>query len=311
MDIRPRMDEKLAILKKIEEIGNGDFDGGDVTQHLLKYLRGADAEIVLSALRASSGYVADEGLFNEIHRMAHNHPDEEVRSMANGCLGAVIQDGIEFEEDFQFDEELDQATVSKEFYTMIKEFLLQKVDARMESMEVRRRALEALGHIAFLPEVQRIVLRFYHEAPNTYVKVSSIYAMGLVKNPIFERLILEELFSNNEAVLLEAIHSAANLELHTSEGRLLELARDTNNPDIRLESIMALGSVADLARLPAMLLRLEAQADSEELKDAITFARNSMKQRTMVQKGEPIWNDQLVWNEIQDILDSSDHDSEE
>ena len=53
------LDEKLQILKRIEDIGNRDFDGIDVTRLLKEYLHSADPEIMLSALQAASIYVAD------------------------------------------------------------------------------------------------------------------------------------------------------------------------------------------------------------------------------------------------------------
>ena len=60
------LDEKLQILKRIEDIGNRDFDGVDVIKLLKGYLRASDPEIILSALQAASNYVADESLFQEI-----------------------------------------------------------------------------------------------------------------------------------------------------------------------------------------------------------------------------------------------------
>ena len=43
------LDEKLQILKRIEDIGNRDFDGVDVTKLLKEYLHSTDDEIILSS----------------------------------------------------------------------------------------------------------------------------------------------------------------------------------------------------------------------------------------------------------------------
>lgn len=297
------MDEKLQILKRIEDIGNRDFDGVDVTKLLRGYLQATDPEIMLSALQAASNYASDEGLFQDIFKMAHEYPDEEVRAMANSCLGAVIQEGLEFEETLPQGFPSGYAQVSRDFYLEVRDFLLEKVDAPMESMEVRRRALEALGYLAFQPEVRAIVMRFYHQAPNPYVRVSALYAMGLVKDAVFERLILEELYSTSEPALLEAIHSAACLELHAAEDRLLALTKSPST-DVRYEAILALGTVAPLSRLPEILKNAEAVEQNEEVREAIQAAKVSLQQRSAIKQGEPIWDDNLILNEIEDLLEN-------
>lgn len=298
------LDEKLQILKRIEDIGNRDFDGVDVTKLLKGYLNSKDPEIILSALQAASNYVSDESLFQEIFKMAHDYTDEEIRAMANSCLGAVIQDGLEFEETLPPGfAGGGYAAVTREFYHTVREYLLAKVDAPMESMEVRRRALEALGYLGFLPEIRQIVMRFYHQAPNPYVKVSALYAMGLIKDAVFERLILEELYSDAEPVLLEAIHSAAGLELHASLERLQQLSKSTSQ-DLRYEAIVALGTIAPIAKLPEIIRSLEATEKNEEVREALLVAKNCLKQRLALNKGETIWDDNLILSEIEDILDN-------
>lgn len=303
------LDEKLQILKRIEDIGNRDFDGVDVTKLLKGYLHSSDPEIMLSALQAASNYVSDESLFQEIFKMAHDYQEEEIRAMANSCLGAVIQDGLEFEDQLPPGFPTGYASVTREFYLTVRDFLLAKVDALMESMEVRRRALEALGYLAFQPEVRQIVMRFYHQAPNPYVKVSALYAMGLIKDAVFERLILEELYSSSEPVLLEAVHSAAGLELHAAEERLMQLSKSPST-DIRYESVVALGAVAPISRLPDIIKNLEANEQSEEVREAIMVAKSCLKQRSALNKGESIWDDNLILSEIEDILDNPESEDE-
>ncbi len=301
-------DEKLQILKRIEEIGNRNFDGVDVTKLLKNYLNSVDPEIMLSALQASSSYAADESLFQEIFKMAHDYSDEEVRAVANSCLGAVIQDGLCYEEKLPPKFTPGNSSVTREFYFAVREFLIQKVDAPMESMEVRRRALEALGYLGFLPEIRKIIMRFYHQAPNPFVKVSALYAMGMIKDPIFERLILEELYSEAEPVLLEAVHSAAGLELHAALDRLLELSKSPS-PELRYETTVALGSLAPMERLPEILRLIEKDEKVADVHEAIRIAKNLLRQRLALIKGETIWDDHLILNEIDEILDNPESES--
>ena len=304
------LDEKLQILKKIEDIGNRDFDGVDVTKILMGYLHAKDPEIILSALQAASNYVSDETLFQEIYKMAQEYPEEEIRAMANSCLGAVIQDGLEFEENIPAGYPTGYAQVTRDFYTTIRDFLLEKVDAPMESMEVRRRALEALGYLGFQTEIRQIILRFYHRAPNPYVKVSSLYAMGLVRDAVFERLIPEELYSTSEPVVMEAVHSAAGLELHAAEERLQILSKSPSQ-DVRYEAIVALGALAPLSRLPEIIRNLETTEQNSEVREAILVAKNNLKQRLMLNKGETIWDDNLILSEIEDMVDNTGDSGDE
>src|SRR5690606_26142468 len=118
------------------------------------YLDSDDLEIVLAAIQASGPFVSEQPLFENILAIAAAHPDEEARGMASSCLGNVIFDGLEFEDDLADEVEAPAPVVDPEFYATVKDFLLSRVDALMESMEVRRRVLEALGYLAFKPEVR-------------------------------------------------------------------------------------------------------------------------------------------------------------
>jgi HEAT repeat protein len=174
----------------------------------------------------------------------------------------------------------------------------------MESMEVRRRVLEALGYLAWKTDVREIVLRFYREAPNPWVKVSALYAMGLVRDPVFERILLEELYSANEHVLIEAAHASHMLQLHAAEKRLEELARHPS-VDVRYEAVVALATVGGLERLPDVLRSIETENEgSADIAEALEQARGILKQRSMVESGEELWDDQRILNEIDEMLEN-------
>lgn len=297
-------DEKALILKRIESIGNREADAPDSARLLREYLESSDNEIVLSAIQASAPFVADQPLFEKILMIAARHPDEEVRGMAASCLGNVIYDGLEFEDDLPEGLEVPVPVSHPEFYATVKDFLFSRVDALMESMEVRRRVVEALGHLAWQPEVREIVLRFYREAPNPWVKVSALYAMGLVRDPVFERILLEELYSDSEHVLIEAAHASHMLQLRAAAGRLQELARHPS-VDVRYEAVVALATVGALHDLPAVLSDIERENQgSPDIAEALEQARGILKQRSMVESGEDIWDDQLILNEIDDMLEN-------
>ncbi len=295
-------DEKPEILKRIEAIGNRETDALDSSRLLRGFLDSGDIEIVTAAVQASGPFVSDQGLFEKILALAASHPDEEVRGMASSCLGNVIFDGLEFEDDLPEGIEAPPPSVDPEFYAAVKDFLFSRVDALMESMEVRRRVLEALGHLAWKPDVRAIVLRFYREAPNSWVKVSALYAMGLVRDPVFERILLEELYSENEHILIEASHASHMLQLRAAEKRLEELARHPSI-DVRYEAVVALATVGGLERLPGVLSAIEGEnVGSQDIAEALEQARGILKQRRMVESGEPLWDDKRLLDEIDEML---------
>lgn len=298
-------DEKPAILKRIEAIGNRETDALDSSRLLRGYLESDDPEILLAAIQASGPFVSDQPLFEKILALAAMHPDEEARGMAASCLGNVIFDGLGFEDELPDEVEASAPTVDPEFYATVKDFLFSRVDALMESMEVRRRVLEALGHLAWMPDVRALVLRFYNQAPNPWVKVSALYAMGLVRDPVFERILLEELYSENEHILIEASHASHVLQLRAAEKRLEELARHPS-VDVRYEAVVALATVGGLERLPDVLRAIEGEnAGSEDIAEALEQARGILKQRRMVESGEPLWDDRRLLDEIDEMLGES------
>ena len=299
-------DEKSEILKRIEAIGNRESDALDSPRQLQAYLDSADTEVVLAALQASGSFVVDQPLFEKILAMAASHPDEETRGMAASCLGNVIFDGLEFEDDLPEEAAAPAPTGDPEFYATVKDFLFSRIDALMESMEVRRRVLEALGYLAWKPDVREIVLRYYREAPNPWVKVSALYAMGLVRDPVFERILLEELYSPNEHILIEAAHASHMLQLRAAEKRLEELTKHPS-VDVRYEAVVALGTVGNLERLPAVLRGIEAEnKDSSDIAEALEQARSVLKQRSMMNSGDELWDDQRILSEIDEMLDNPD-----
>lgn len=294
-------DERSLILKRIEDIGNRDVDAGDASTQLHQYLKSPDGEVALAALQATWNYVKDEPMFRAVLDMARSHKDEEVRGMANSCLGALLREGLDYEDDLPEDWHPTPPRITLEFYREVKTHLLERVDALMESMEVRRRCVEALGYLAYKPEIHDLVLRYYHQAPNPWVRVSALFAMGLHRDPVFERLVLEELYASNENVLLEAVHAVGSLELHAAESRLVELALSPNS-ELRYEAIVALGMAGLPSRLPEVLKALETRFEDKETREAVTLARKALEQRAKLNAGETLWDDGVILGEIEDMI---------
>jgi hypothetical protein len=73
---------------------------------------------------------------------------------------------------------------------------------------------------------------------------------------------------------------------------------------VRYEAVLALGSVAPLSRLPEILKTVEAVEQNEEVREAIQAAKATLQQRSAIKQGDPIWDDNLILSEIEDILEN-------
>lgn len=298
-------------LKELELLENYEFDRGDAPGRLLVHLDSTDNEVVLAALRASVTYFGLPGIWERIFDLAAHAKDEEVRAVANATLWPVLQDGAGWDwgpddDDDEIDPEIPappEPLVPREIYELTKTQLLARVDARMEVMDVRRRCLEALGHIAFLPEVRDLVLRFYNQAPNLWVKVSSVYAMGLVEDDEFERIILAELRSKEEVLVAEAIHAAANMRLEAAWAVVSGLV-DHKDEDVRFEAIAAAGLLAPLDEVDDFLGMVAKRHRDAHSRDAISIAQQTLEERRLEEAGDPDgWRMDQVRDEIDRMTD--------
>lgn len=305
-------------LKELELLENYEFDRADAPGRLLHYLASEDTEVVLAALRASTGYFGLPGIWERAFDLATNAPDEEVRAIANASLWPVLQDGAGWDWNPDDEEEPDpenpgppEPMVPREIYEAAKAHLLSRVDALMESMDVRRRCLEALGHVAFLPEVRNLVLRFYNEAPTLWVKVSAIYAMGLVEDDEFEHIVLDELASPHTALVAEAIHSCANLRLEESWPVVHELLEHTDE-DVRFEAMAATGMLAPLDQADEILEQMASRQRDARTAEALRIAAQALEERRLEEAGDMDgWRMDDVRDEIDRLTDmGTDSDSD-
>ncbi|MEN9355273.1 MAG: hypothetical protein RL318_2598 [Fibrobacterota bacterium] len=301
---------RAQALREIELLENFEFDRGDAAARLLHHLQTEDMEVVHAALRAAVNYFGFPGVYEQVFQMARESDDEDVRAAANAALWPVIQDGASYELPVEPSAEALEPGVPREVYEQTRNHLLAKVDAPMESMEVRRRCLEALGHVSFLPEIRSIILRFYHEAPNPWVKLSSVYAMGLCKDDVFERLILEELHSEHTGILVEAVHAASNLGLEAAWLRIRELTAHADR-DVRFEAIAAIGSIAPVDEAKTLLDTLAPSlVKHDHYGQAFEFATQTLEARRAIDAGDE-WTMEKVWDEIDEMTGFGENDDYE
>lgn len=315
---------RTQALRELELLENYEFDRGDAPVRLLLHLGSEDLEVVVVALRASASYLGLPGVWERVFELSQKSPDEEVRAAASASLWPVLQDGSgwdwkppapgassdEEEDEDEDDEdallmEVGEPQVPREIYEQTKSHLLARVQSGMESLEVRRRCLEALGHVAFLPEIKALVLKYYKEASTPWVKVSALYAMGQQDDDDFARIVLAELHATHSAVLVEAIHAAATMGLEESWPLVATHLHDSN-ADVRFEARAAIGLLAPLTEAHALIETIARDHADSDTREALEIARSTLVERIQEETGEDDgWRMDQVWDEIDRMTDSS------
>jgi len=140
-----------------------------------------------------------------------------------------------------------------------------------ESVEVRRRALEALGVLSD-PGIAELIQAAYRD-PNPRMRASAIYAMGRNCDERWLETILVELESENPEMRYEAARAAGELEHPRA---VVPLINRLDDPDleVRLAVIGALGQIGgDVAR---RALERCARHESPAIRQAATEALNEL-----------------------------------
>lgn len=122
----------------------------------------------------------------------------------------------------------------------LQESLLSALNDERKTVEVRRRALEAVAPFN-LPAVKTAILQAYRST-NPNFRVSSIYAMGKNCDPSWLPTLQKELSSINAEERYEAAGACGELE---EEAVVPDLIKLVNDPDIdvQLAAIQALGKI--------------------------------------------------------------------
>lgn len=143
-----------------------------------------------------------------------------------------------------------------------------------ESLEVRRRAVEA---IAFLsePEVTAIISSSY-QCDNPRMKASALHAMGHNGDPSWLPILLRELHSSHPELRYEAVIACGQIADESAVSAMVDLLEDPD-PEVRMKTIEALSQIGgDLAKAhlrryrfhPDEAVRASVNAALEELEFA-------------------------------------------
>lgn len=189
---------------------------------------------------------------------AVNDENIAVRAASASALGAFILAGELGE--------LPESETKKAQHAM-----LDVLEHQSESVDVRRRALEAISNCGH-PKVPDLIRRAYADSERR-MRVSAIFAMGRTCDTVWREIVLHELGSEDPEMRFEAARAAGELELREAVPVLAPLGRDSDR-EIREIAIWSLGEVGgeDAMKVLRKLLRDAERARDSDLVEVIEDA---------------------------------------
>ena len=122
----------------------------------------------------------------------------------------------------------------------LRECLMNVINSPTESLNVQRRAIEALSPFSdgFIKEL--IQWAYQHENPE--MRESAVYAMGYNADPDWIPIITREFSNSNPAMRYEAVCASGRMGQEIVIPQLVALLKD-DDLQVRLSTITALGSI--------------------------------------------------------------------
>jgi HEAT repeat protein len=169
----------------------------------------------------------DAGLLKPLMRLLHEDADEMVRAAAASAMGRFVVLG-----------ELGEIDAS--IAMGCEKALLATIHTPEESVEVRRRAVEA---IAYSSEsgVRDLIRNAYYDEDER-MRISAVFAMGRSADRHWRNSVLTELQSTLPAMRFEAVRACGELELSDAVLDVGALTED-DDAEVRQAAIWALGRI--------------------------------------------------------------------
>lgn len=178
-----------------------------------------------------------------------------VQASALSALGRFILLG-------EYDE------ISRTLATEAQQLTLKMYKDHQQSIEVRRRALEAIANSS-LPQKDSLIREAYN-SDNHLLKVSAVFSMGRTCDEKWQDVLIEELQGNDHELIYEAIRASGEIQLESSIEHLKHFII-SDDREIQMMSVWALGEIGGKYAME-LLSSLEEQTDDDELLDIISEA---------------------------------------
>ena len=203
----------------------------------------------------------DGSLIVPLLELAQHDPAVRVRAAAASTLGRFILLG-----ELSHSAPQHQPAIEKTLFALIR--------SPSESVEVRRRAVEALAYSSH-KEVPGIIEASYYD-DERLMRVAAVFAMGRNLDPQWEPLLLNELQSHDPELRYEAARACGELELASAAPHLAKLLTDENR-EVQETCIWALGQIgSQQARQVLEAHYRTVPEDDETLREAIEDALSEL-----------------------------------
>jgi HEAT repeat protein len=190
--------------------------------------------------------------------LLNKDPEEKVQATAALALGR-----------FALMAELN--SIAPKYGIQVGRVLLDVVGDKNKSMDVRRRALEAVSPIS--TEQVKTAIKTAYEGRDERLAISAVYAMGKNCDTKWLPFLLKELKNSDAEMRYEAVTACGELGNEEIMQYLLPVAND-EDIDVRLALIQALGKIG--GNEAKLFLQKNVGDSNEAVKDAIETALNEI-----------------------------------
>lgn len=154
----------------------------------------------------------------------------------------------------------------------IKEALLSLLEDEQGSVEIRRRALEAVASFN-TPRVRELI-RWAYSNPDLKLRISALYAMGRTIDPTWLPTLIKEMGNRDQAMRYEAASACGEMGEEEAVPYLMGLIQDEDH-QVQIAAIKALGAIG--GTLAKRALRRCVKSDEEALQDAAQEALQQLE----------------------------------
>ncbi len=238
------VDRRRSLIQDLGEISEANFEVTFEAVFRLG-LEDEDAEVRATSIR-NLWEVEEPDLIAPLIDFLQHDPDPNVRAAAASALGRFVYLG-----------ELEEIPAPQAH--RVEDELLASIRGQ-DDLEVRRRALEAIG-FSGRPEVAGLIREAYASS-DPKLRVSAVFAMGRSADTQWAPQVCAELENGTPEMRFEAARAAGELELAQAVPGLEQLVEDGDS-QVREAAIWSLGQVGgEHAR--RVLTDLLEQADEDE-----------------------------------------------